>query len=64
MEELYEAVLAKAKNRVKLEKETSLSDGACRLISIALDLYYAVQSEKGLPPIVTAECRQEAEARG
>lgn len=55
MEELYEAVLAKAKDRVKQEKETGLSDGTCRLISIALDLYYAVQSEKGLPPIVTAE---------
>lgn len=55
MEELYEAVLAKAKGRVKEEKETSLSDETCRLISMALDLYYAVQSEKELPPIVTAE---------
>lgn len=55
MEELYEAVLAKAKDRVKQEKETSLSDGTCRLISMALDLYYAVQSEKGLSPVVTAE---------
>lgn len=62
MQELYEAVLAKAKAAVKEEKGTSLSAGTEKLISTTLKLYHATRRERDaaritgeLPPIITAE---------
>lgn len=62
MQELYEAVLAKAKEAVKKETGTSLSAGTDKLISTALKLYHATRREQKtargpdeLPPIITAE---------
>ena len=62
MQELYEAVLAKAKEAVSKETGTSLSAGTDKLISTTLKLYHATRRERGtarelneLPPIITAE---------
>ena len=62
MKELYEAVLAKAKEAVKQEKEIGLSAATDKLISTALKLYHATKKEREpvgdsceLPPIITAQ---------
>lgn len=62
MQELYEAVLAKAKEAVAKETGTSLSAGTDKLISTTLKLYHATRREREtardlleLPPIITAE---------
>lgn len=62
MQELYEAVLAKAKEAVSKETGISLSAGTDKLISTTLKLYHATRREREaarehneLPPIVTAE---------
>lgn len=62
MKELYEAVLAKAKDAVKKENGISLSAGTDKLISTTLKLYHATRKEREaahetgeLPPIITAE---------
>lgn len=62
LKELYEAVLAKAKDAVKNEKENSLSAGTEKLISTTLKLYHATRKEREtalfedeLPPVITAK---------
>lgn len=60
MNELYELLLAKAKDQIK--KETTLSAGTHSLISTVLKVYHASRLERAsggaapeLPPVVTAE---------
>ena len=60
MNELYELLLAKAKDQIK--KETSLSADTHKLISTVLKVYHASRLERTcgestseLPPVVTAE---------
>ena len=62
MRDLYEAVLAKAKDAVEKEKETGLSAATDKLISTTLKLYHATRKEREadresveLPPVITAE---------
>lgn len=62
MQELYEAVLAKAKEAVEKETATSLSAGTDKLIATTLKLYHATRKEREaarerveLPPIITAK---------
>lgn len=62
MVELYEMVVAKAKQQVKKEKETSLSADTHKLISLAMKMHYATKQEREakrvndeLPPVITAE---------
>lgn len=63
MQELYEAVLAKAKTAVEQETGNSLSAATDKLISTALKLYHATRRDREAAhetseltkPIITAQ---------
>lgn len=66
MQELYEAVLAKAKQAVEKENGNGLSAATDKLISTALKLYHATcrkrEADNSLsesPPVITSDLFKE-----